>query len=215
MVLNLLSMVSLFIKMAAYRINLESSLNNMSRYGFWLLLTLPGCWLVWLWYSGDSTAHYLLLPSGKYAIRMTVIALAVTPLRLLFPRAWWLAWLLKSRRAIGVSACAYGVLHTVFYLIDEGGFAGAMGDIRDPEIILGWLALAVFIVLGLSSNNWSMRKLGRRWKRLQRGAYLVLLLSFMHWFLLGHYQLSMLTHIAALIFLQSPRVYKAMANSRI
>lgn len=189
-------------------------MNAINRYFFWLLLSLPGCWLLWLWYSEDSTAHYLLLPSGKYAIRLTVLALAVTPLRILFPRAAWVAWLLKSRRAIGVSACAYGVLHTIFYLIDEGGLAGAMGDIRDLEIIAGWLALAVFMILGASSNNGSMRRLGKLWKMLQRSAYLVLLLSFIHWFLLGHYQLSMLTHLAALFILQSPRIYKAMANAR-
>lgn len=188
-------------------LNLESVLNRVNRYGFWVLLSLPGWWLFWLWLSGDSTAHYLLLPSGKYAIRMTIIALAVTPLRLLFPGSKPVSWLLKSRRAIGIAACGYGVLHTILYLIDEGGFAGALGDIQDVEIFVGWIAMAVFAVLGASSNNWSMRKLGKRWKLIQRGAYLAVFLSFMHWFLLGYYQLSLLTHLLPLLVLQSLRMW--------
>lgn len=187
--------------------NFELLLNRVNRYAFWCLLALPGWWLLWLWFSGDSTAHYLLLPSGKYAIRMAIIALAVTPLRLLFPDSKSVLWLLRSRRAIGIAACGYGVLHTVFYLIDEGGFAGALGDINDLEIIAGWIAMAVFAVLGMSSNNWSMRWLGKRWKIIQRSAYLAVLLSFIHWFLLGHYLISLLTHLLPLLILQSIRMW--------
>ncbi len=194
-------------KVTALMSRTETPMKNVSHYVVWVVLSLPACWLLWLWFSGDSTAHYLLLPSGKYSVRLTIVALAVTPLRLWFPQSISLVQLLKFRRSIGVSACGYAVLHTVFYLIDEGGFAGALGDIRDPEIIAGWIAMLVFVILGLTSNNWSMKKLGKRWKVVQRAAYLVVLLSFLHWFLLGHYQLSMLAHLLPLVLIQSIRVW--------
>jgi len=183
------------------------SSTKLLKYALWLLLSLPGVWLIWLWVSGDSSAHYLLLPSGKYAIRAALVALAVTPLRLIFPRAKWVLWLLKTRRAWGVASCGYAALHTVFYLIDEGGLAGALGDISDAEIIIGWLAMLVFIVLAATSNNWSVKKLGRRWKTLQRAAYLAIVFSFLHWFLLGFYQIAMWTHLLPLVLLQALRVY--------
>ena len=179
---------------------------NLGTYGLWVLLTLPGVWLLWLWGSGDSTAHYLLLPSGKYAIRAGLVALAATPIRILFPKALFSMWLIKTRRAWGVACCGYGLLHTLFYLIDEGGIAGALGDIRDIEIISGWLAMLVLLILGVTSNNWSMKRLGRRWKRLQRFAYLAIALSFAHWFLLGYYQLALWVHLVPLLFLQIIRI---------
>ena len=180
--------------------------------GLWALLTLPALWLLWLWVSGDSTAHYLLLPSGKYAIRAGLVALAATPLRILFPRAALSMWLIKSRRAWGVACCGYGLLHTLFYLIDEGGLAGVLGDIRDIEIITGWLAMLVILVLGITSNNYSVKKLGRRWKRLQRFAYLAIALSFAHWFLLGYYQFALWVHLVPLLLLQLSRVVLASSK---
>lgn len=179
---------------------------NLNTVGLWTLLALPAVWLLWLWVSGDSTAHYLLLPSGKYAIRAGLVALAATPLRILFPRAAFSIWLIKTRRAWGVACCGYGLLHTLFYLIDEGGLAGVLGDIRDIEIITGWLAMLVILVLGITSNNYSVKKLGRRWKSLQRFAYLAIALSFAHWFLLGYYQLALWVHLVPLLLLQLSRV---------
>ncbi len=90
--------------------------------------------------------------------------------------------------------------------MDEGGIAGALGDIRDLEIITGWLAMLVFLVLASTSNNWSVKRLGKRWKRLQRFAYVAGALSFLHWYLLGYYQWALWAHLAPLALLQLARL---------
>lgn len=82
-----------------------------SLYKFWLALSLPA---VWLWASGDSSAHYLLMPSGKYAVRAALVALAATPPRMIFPRAVWALWQKKTRRAWGVASCGYGLFTQCF-----------------------------------------------------------------------------------------------------
>lgn len=188
---------------------------KLNMYGLWVLLSMPGVWLLWLWASGDSTAHYLLLPSGKYAIRAGLVALAATPLRIIFPKAGFSMWLIKTRRAWGVACCGYGLLHTLFYLIDEGGLLGALGDIRDIEIIAGWLAMLVLLVLGVTSNNWSVIRLGRRWKSLQRLSYLAIALSFAHWFLLGYYQLALWLHLLPLLTLQVIRITLSLRKAKL
>ncbi|MGB0865683.1 MAG: ferric reductase-like transmembrane domain-containing protein [Granulosicoccaceae bacterium] len=188
---------------------------KLNMYGLWVLLSMPGVWLLWLWASGDSTAHYLLLPSGKYSIRAGLVALAATPLKILFPKAGFSMWLIKTRRTWGVACCGYGLLHTLFYLIDEGGLLGALGDIRDIEIIAGWLAMLVLLVLGVTSNNWSVKRLGRRWKSLQRLSYLAIALSFAHWFLLGYYQLALWLHLLPLLTLQVIRIMLSLRKAKL
>lgn len=188
---------------------------RLNKYGLWMLLSMPAVWLLWLWASGESTAHYLLLPSGKYAIRAGLMALAVTPIRVLFPKASLTIWLMKTRRAWGVACCGYGLLHTLFYLIDEGGLSGALGDIRDIEIIAGWIAMLVLLILGLTSNNWAVKRLGRRWKSLQRLSYLAIALSFAHWFLLGYYQLALWGHLLPLLLLQMIRIMSNLRRAKL
>src|SRR3546814_20210804 len=60
----------------------------------------------------------MLHPSGEFSALLMIIALMLTPLSILFPNQRWIAWLMRRRRALGVAAFGYAVLHLVFYLID-------------------------------------------------------------------------------------------------
>lgn len=178
---------------------------------FWALLALPAVWLLWLWLSGDSTPHYLLHPSGEYSARLLIVALAATPLRMLFPRARWSAWLLRRRRHIGVAAMAYALLHTLFYLIDEGSLRAVLANLIYPSLIAGWLATGIFLALGATSNDAAMRALGKRWKRLQRWAHAAAVLTLLHWLLLEYNWLIGLLHFAPLAALQAWRWHTTRA----
>ena len=58
---------------------------------------------------------------------------------------------------------AYALPHVVAYLIRKETFALVAEEAAYPEIWTGWLALVIFAALALSSNNWSMRRLGHNW----------------------------------------------------
>lgn len=70
--------------MAFNMIKLQSLLN--SRYTLWALLMVPGIAMVTAFVRGTSTAEQLLHPSGEFSARFMIIAMAVTPLLLLFPK---------------------------------------------------------------------------------------------------------------------------------
>jgi len=175
---------------------------------FWSILAFPTVWLIWRAVSGQDSIHYLLHPSGKYATRFLIIAMAATPLRMMFPRAAWTAWLVQSRRHWGVAACALAVLHTVFYLLDEGVLWDIVAGVTKPSFLLGWLAFAVIVALGMTSNDRSVQLLGPRWKSLQRWVYVCAVLSFLHWVLLGFNIKSAFVHFAPLAALQLWRMWR-------
>src|SRR6266481_7904433 len=59
---------------------------------------------------GANPLEALLHRSGEIAIWTLGAVLSLTPLRVLFPGAQIVAALNRHRRAIGVSACVYGLL---------------------------------------------------------------------------------------------------------
>src|SRR3546814_5083010 len=85
---------------------------------FWLVLALPSAAMVRAVSSGHAGFDQMLHPSGEFSARLMIIALMLTPLSILFPNQRWIAWLMLRRRALGVAAFGYAVLHLVFYLID-------------------------------------------------------------------------------------------------
>jgi sulfoxide reductase heme-binding subunit YedZ len=63
----------------------------------WIVLALPAIPMIIGLTSGSESAEGLLHPTGEFAARFMVIAMLISPLRLLFPKASWLFWLSKRR----------------------------------------------------------------------------------------------------------------------
>src|SRR5258705_6258470 len=84
--------------------------------GVWLLVipALTGT-------LGVNPLEKLLHQSGEIAIWTLGAVLALSPLRVLFPRSRIVAALNRHRRVIGVSACTYGLPHFRFHGLYEGG----------------------------------------------------------------------------------------------
>lgn len=105
------------------------------------------------------------LESGKWAMRFLLLCLAMTPLITYF--RWTSA--AKLRKPAGLWAFGFSVVH-VYYYLDEAGL-----EWLDPGmplyLALGLYGLGVFAALAATSNRWSMRRLGRNWKRLHRMVY--------------------------------------------
>lgn len=138
-------------------------------YGFYLGATgqLPG--------NPVKEFEHLL---GLWALRFLVATLAITPIRDLFGINW-----LRYRRALGLLAFYYVLMHFLAYmLLDQVlNIAAILTDIgRRPFITIGMAGLVMLIPLALTSNNWSIRRLGTRWNTLHRLAYVIAAAGALH-----------------------------------
>ncbi len=172
------------------------------------LLSLPAMAMLYAVVFGDSVSSDMLHGSGEFSARLMIIALMATPLRLVFANAPWSAWLIRQRRAIGVCAFGYAALHAVFYVIDMALLEDMLAEITALGIWTGWLAFLVFTPLALTSNDWSLRKLGRRWKLLHRTVYIAAVATLVHWVFVHNNAVAAWLHFTPLILLEMFRVYK-------
>lgn len=155
-----------------------------TRYVLWVLLSLPAAFQSYRYWDGELFYGEFLHWSGVFASQLLLVTLAIGPLRLLFPRVKLSRWLLVRRRYFGVATFAYAAIHTMAYLVrnrdrTQTVFDEALG----PEIGTGWIALAIFAALAATSNDRSVRRLGKRWKLLHKTVYVGALLVFLHWIL--------------------------------
>lgn len=149
----------------------------------WLVLALPGIWMLGRWTFASDVYGYghAIGDSGDWAAWLLMATLAVTPLRLLFRKQGWTGWLLKRRRDLGVASFAYAAGHTLVYLWKKASLTTILAEASDAYLIAGWLALALFVPLAVTSNDLSMRAMKRSWKALHRLVYPAAILAFLHW----------------------------------
>jgi len=121
--------------------------------------------------------------TGLQSTRLILLALAITPLRLFFPTADWIKWLLSKRRAIGVASFVYALLHLVAYLFHKGDLQSIVREGLTIGLLTGWVAFVILLLLAVTSNDYSMRLLQRRWKTLHKAVYLGAVLTLAHWVL--------------------------------
>ena len=108
----------------------------------------------------NEAEHFL----GRWALRLLIATLLVTPLRRLL--GW--QWLGRHRRALGLLAFGYAVLHWLTYVLldiqlDWGVLLEDLG--KRPFIIVGMAALLLMLPLALTSSAAARTK---RW-RIRRG----------------------------------------------
>jgi sulfoxide reductase heme-binding subunit YedZ len=150
----------------------------------WLLYAvglLPAAWGFWLGATGRLPGNpvkefeHLL---GLWALRFFIATLAITPIRDLFAINW-----VRYRRALGLLAFWYVLMHFLTYmLLDQYlNFPAILVDIaKRPFITIGMAAFVLLIPLALTSNNWSIRRLGMRWVKLHRLVYVIAAAGALH-----------------------------------
>ncbi|WP_419910260.1 sulfite oxidase heme-binding subunit YedZ [Hoeflea sp.] len=185
-----------------------------SRYFFWAILALPGIPMVMALVSGAPApdgrpvTEMLLHPTGEFAARFMIIAMLVTPLRMLFPKARFLAWLARRRRYLGVAAFCYALLHTVLYVADMGSLRQILAEFTALGIWTGWAAFILFVALAVTSNDASQRVLLQWWKRLQRLVYPAAVLTLLHWIFVHNNLGPALVHFVPLALLETYRIWR-------
>ena len=172
----------------------------------WAVLALPALYFTYRYVQGATFYGEYLHATGELGARLLILAMAITPLRLLFPNANGVRWLVRRRRWIGVAAFGYSLLHAVAYLMRQGELARIAGDAAEVAMWTGWLALLVMLALAATSNDLSVRRLGRRWKWLHRTVYVAAVLTFAHWILAAFDPLPGAVHLGVLAALEVIRL---------
>ena len=130
---------------------------------------------------GANPVEQLIHRFGIWGLNFLLITLAVTPLRHLTGKAW----LLRFRRMLGLFAFFYVLMHFLTYagLDQRFDLSVILEDIAErPYITIGFTALVLLVPLAVTSTNGMMRRLGRRWKKLHRLVYAVVVLGVWHFY---------------------------------
>lgn len=157
------------------------------RYPLWrvgvfiVALVWPLFWLYQAWTDvlGPDPGKVLVDRLGLGTLVLLLITLSMTPLQKF---AGWAGWI-AVRRQLGLWCFAYVVLHLSAYLAFILGFDGAQLGVelrKRPYIIVGVLGFLCLLVLAMTSNRYSQRRLGVHWKKLHRLVYVVLMLGLLH-----------------------------------
>ncbi|WP_417792022.1 protein-methionine-sulfoxide reductase heme-binding subunit MsrQ [Stutzerimonas xanthomarina] len=128
---------------------------------------------------GPDPGKVLVDNLGQGALVLLLASLAMTPVRTLTGWSGWIAF----RRQIGLWAFGYAALHLAAYLYfllgwEFSDFAAEL--VERSYIAVGAIALMGLLTLAMTSTRWSMRKLGKRWKKLHRIVYPTLLVVLLH-----------------------------------
>ena len=207
-VLGKRSLVELLVNILANKIFAFSVIIGI---GSWLLI-IPA----FTGALGANPAEKLLHQTGEIAIWTLGAVLSLSPLRVLFPRSRVVNALNRHRRAIGVSACVYGLIHFGLHLLYEGDAQAIARSFSKPFIWLGLAGLSILVVLAATSNNFSIRKLGgKNWKRLHRLAYAAAALLIYHQTIAGkgHWHIARWL-LLSLVALQAARMTKQLVSRR-
>jgi len=150
----------------------------------WLSALAPAAYLVSGIFTGSlgvNPVEKLTRWTGMTALILLFVSLAVTPVRRL---SGWNP-IIRLRRPLGLFAFFYASAHfTIWFAFDMVFDLTYMGvDILERRFItVGMAALVVMLPLALTSTRWSIRRLGKKWTVLHRGAYLAGVLGVVHYF---------------------------------
>ncbi len=189
-----------------------------SKFFFWGLLSIPALPVFWHLAAqspgpeGEPVAEFLLHPTGETSARLMIAAMALSPLRSMFPGSNALRWLMNRRRYLGLGAFAYAALHTILYLVDMASIRAILGEFFALGIWTGWFAFFAFLPLALTSNDLSVRRLGWRWKVLQRIIYAAAVLVLLHWIFVHNNQAAALAHFIPLVTLETFRIWRHLSR---
>ena len=141
----------------------------------------PLIWLYQAWADalGPDPGKVLVDRLGLGTLVLLLITLSMTPLQKL---SGWPGWL-AVRRQLGLWCFAYVVLHLSGYTAFILGFDWSQLGVelrKRPYIIVGAIGFLCLLALAVTSNRYSQRRLGIRWKKLHRLVYVILGLGLLH-----------------------------------
>jgi sulfoxide reductase heme-binding subunit YedZ len=118
--------------------------------------------------------------TGRHALILLVLSLLCTPINTLFK---W-SEPLKRRRALGLYAFMYAVIHVIIFADLDYGLAWSrliQEVVQKPRLIAGMIAFVLLIPLAITSFDIWKKRLGKNWKRLHQVVYLIAPLVVLHY----------------------------------
>jgi zinc protease len=151
--------------------------------GVWIACLTPLAKLLYGFWTDDLTANpisYVTNELGQTTLRLLLLSLALTPLRLLL--GW--GWQMTFRRLLGLFAFFYVCLHlSVWVVLDHFFDWHEMGAdiVKRPYITVGMLAFTLLVPLAATSTTAAIKRLGAaRWRRLHRLVYAAAVAGCLH-----------------------------------
>ena len=182
------------------RDRLNQSLRRVPTWVIYVLGMLPAPWFFYQGLTGAlgvEPIKALEHEYGELALQLLVISLAITPMRKHLGIN-----LLKFRRAVGLLCFFYVSCHLLVWLVlDVQLLDQIVADIiKRPYITIGMAGFVLMLPLALTSNNWSIRRLGPAWRKLHKATYVIGVLGAVHFVMLVKgVQLEPLIYLAVII----------------
>ncbi|MEO0568378.1 MAG: protein-methionine-sulfoxide reductase heme-binding subunit MsrQ [Pseudomonadota bacterium] len=142
-------------------------------------------WMLWLGVNnqlGADPVKALEHKMGEMALYFLVVGLCVTPLKKITG-----VNLMKYRRAIGLVCFFFVAMHLlVWAVLDVQRLSAVWADIvKRPYITVGMASFVILLPLAITSNNYSIRKLGgAAWANLHKMIYPAAILGGLHYVML-------------------------------
>jgi len=149
---------------------------------------------------------YLISSTGFIVLTLLIIIIALPVLDFLGS--------LIDRRVAGLMTFSYASMHLLIYFLDNISFEYLIEDILGlPYIQIGYLAFLLFFPLVFTSTVKSKLKLKNTWFKIHKLIYLIILLSFIHYYLIIKadyllFLIYLLIFISILIYKQRFKAYE-------
>jgi sulfoxide reductase heme-binding subunit YedZ len=181
---------------------------------------VPLVWLLWDFWFDNLTVNPIqdiTFRTGKPALILLVLSLACTPVSTVFG----FKKVLPLRKPLGLYAFMYVCLHFLTFIgLDYGFDPGLLYEaiFEKRYALVGFAAFLILLPLAITSTQGWMRRLGKNWKRLHRGVYLVGILAVVHyvWLVKADIREPLLygVAVALLLILRLPALRRPISNFR-
>jgi len=182
-----------------------------SKFVLWMLLMLPGLMFAIGLINGNMDYEELMHATGEFSARFLVFSLIATPLMMLLPKSKFPKWLNRNKRYFGVAAFAYGLYHTIAYLV-EVPFSQVTKECLDFSLLTAWIGFIIWIPMAITSTDGWVKRLKATWKKIHYWGYLAALLAFLHWAFIHYNWKPALVHAMPVLVLQGYRWWKVLSK---
>ncbi|SMO98705.1 sulfite oxidase heme-binding subunit YedZ [Paracoccus laeviglucosivorans] len=192
--------------------HLNQRLHRLPVWAVWLASAIPLALLIWDTFMGGlgvdpvrDIEHRL----GRTALYFLIATLCVKPLLRLARLN-----LMRFRQALGLITFAYAACHLLAWAVFDMAllWPQMLKDVvKRPYLIFGMIAILMLLALALTSNRYSIRRMGANWRHLHRLIYPAAILAAVHWLwalkVWESKPLSLLFAILFLLFLRFPGAF--------